>query len=265
MTARASKTAASDREARTKRRSPPFAVLAIAATALAACSGISTEQLETGALAPSQASDSKSEAKQKTAADAKPAASALAALEVKHRAAPNDPVSALAYASALKNANKTNEARDILAATHAAAPAHAEMAGALGLLELDLGQPAKAQKLLQAATAAADADWRYNSGLGVAHAVQGRPADARTEFQKALAKSPGNKTVLNNLAMTYVMDKKLDRAEGLLRQAKTGDSVPEAVAQNLQLAARLRQSAASADRRADTDAAPASAKQSAAN
>lgn len=243
--------------AATRRAAPHLlrniAVITISA-ALSACSGISADQLETGSLAPQQTVEGKPGANASTAskADAGNTSAKLSELKAKHKAAPTAPDTSLAYAAALKGNGQLKEARDVVSTAHAAHSSNIELTGTLGLLELELGQAAKAQKLLQAVTSSPTSDWRYQSGLGVAYAVQGRPADAREQFQKALAKSPGNKTILNNLAMTYVMDKKLDKAEGLLQQAKTGDGVPETVGKNLQLAAQLRKSAP-VERRADTD------------
>lgn len=242
--------------ARSFRRCAHVAIAAALAATLAGCAGSPGEVLETSALAPAKQVDAAS----KPARTDRPATN-LADLKARHQAAPNDPSAALAYATALKGAGQVRQARDVIAAVHAAAPANTEITGSLGLLELELGEPAKAQKLLQVVTKAPDADWRYHSGLGVALALQGKSGDARDHLQKALAKSPGNKAVLNNLALTYVMDKKLDQAEGLLRQAKAGDDAPVLVAKNLELAGRLRGAGAGGERRADNDAPPGQTKQ----
>ena len=240
-----------DEAARGFRRHAPVTVAVALAAALTGCAGSPGDVLETSALAPAK----QTEATPKPARPERPTSN-LADLKARHQAAPNDPAAALSYAAALKSAGQVRQARDVIAAVHATTPANTELVGSLGLLELELGEPAKAQKLLQAVTKTPDADWRYHSGLGVALALQGKSGDARDHLQKALAKSPGNKAVLNNLALTYMMDKKLDQAEGLLRQAKTGDDSPVVVAKNLELAGRLRGAGTGGERRAESDVPP---------
>ena len=66
-------------------------------------------------------------------------------------------------------------------------------------------------------------------------------------FQTALEVAPNNTIVMNNLAMAYLLDKKIDKAEQLLRRAaKNGDTKPR-LAQNLALALTLKNPAADRD------------------
>jgi Flp pilus assembly protein TadD len=87
------------------------------------------------------------------------------------------------------------------------------------------------------------------SGLGVAYATEGDQRTAQRHLQEALKLSPGNPALLNNLAMSYMLDRKVEKAAELLRQAaRTGQDSPE-VARNLKLAMALKVSAEEAEAR----------------
>lgn len=114
-----------------------------------------------------------------------------------------------------------------------------------GLLALELGQSAKAQQLLNRTQPDASKDWRVHSALGVAAASQGQQRDAQRHFSKALKLSPDNPTVMNNLALSYMLDQKPTDAENLLKRAQAAKSASPSpghqsrVTQNLSLAQTL--------------------------
>jgi Flp pilus assembly protein TadD len=80
-----------------------------------------------------------------------------------------------------------------------------------------------------------------HSALGAALATRGKQPEAQAQFAKALALAPNHPSVLNNLALSYVLDGKAGEAEKLLRTAAAAKSSPEAgrVRQNLALALGL--------------------------
>ena len=104
-----------------------------------------------------------------------------------------------------------------------------------GLLALELGQTEKAAKVLKAAAATPAKDWRVLSGLGVAESSLGRQKEAQRHFSKALELSPNNSAVLNNMAMSLLLERKVDQAEAMLRRASKGGSSSQQVTQNLAL------------------------------
>ncbi len=153
---------------------------------------------------------------------------------------PKEVQTALAEARKLKSTGKSKEAMAYLKKAGEAHPGQRALGVEHGLMALELGQPKQAQQIL-AKTAPADAkDWRALSGLGIAHASQGQQADAQRYFKQALEIEPNNATVLNNLAMSLILDRKVDEAEPLLRKASAVTGAKPEVARNLALAQSLK-------------------------
>lgn len=156
-----------------------------------------------------------------------------------HREKPRDPETTVGYSRSLKQNGKTREALAVVEAAAATDPNDQKLVVEQGLLALELGQTAKAQHALLRASPDSS-DWRVLSGLGVAHAGLGQHANAQKYFEKALAVSPENPTILNNLALSYILDKKVDKGRELLeRAAKAGGSKPE-IQRNLEMAMALK-------------------------
>lgn len=108
-----------------------------------------------------------------------------------------------------------------------------------GMLALELGQSAKAQQLLNRTQPDISKDWKVHSALGVAAASQGQQQEAQRYFGKALKLSPDNPTVMNNLALSFILDQKPTEAENLLKRAQGSKSHGARVTQNLALAQTL--------------------------
>ena len=106
-----------------------------------------------------------------------------------------------------------------------------------GRQALDLGQNALAAKLLAKAETPSRPDWRVLSARGTVLARQGRHKQAISYFQRASVLVPKKSSVLNNLAMAYILDGRPTEAEGLLRKAQTNASpkLKARIAQNLSL------------------------------
>lgn len=210
-----------------------------AALALTACSGPGLGP-DTSALAPAAVPTKTAQA----GAKGSTAPIDVAPLAAAHKAAPDDAAAALAYARALRLSGARAEAAAVLDKAVAAKPAERRLALESGLLALDMGQPTKAERLLRKAQDPKAEDWRLYSALGAALASRGKQQEAQVQFAKALALAPDHPTVLNNLAMSYVLDGKADEAEKLLRKAQQGaqKGAPPAaqVPQNLALVLGLR-------------------------
>ena len=210
-------------------------VVSLAAMLASACASLDADKLAVGAVA--------SEADTPAAAPDRKATGKIADLARASAAHPRDPKLAISYARGLKQDGRLKDALTVLETASAAqAPGKPNRAVQLerGLLALELGQTVQAQQLLASVNDPKARDWRVLSGLGVASATLGQQAEAQRYFQSALELAPNNAAVLNNLALSYMLDRKIDRAEQLLRRAaKGGDSRPR-VAQNLALAVSLR-------------------------
>jgi Flp pilus assembly protein TadD len=93
-----------------------------------------------------------------------------------------------------------------------------------GLDALADGKLAEAERHLRRAVDAKAADWHVHSALGVALAGQAKHSAAQQELAKALSLAPDHPSVLNNLALSYALDGKLDQAEHLLRRSLSGQN-----------------------------------------
>ncbi len=140
----------------------------------------------------------------------------------------------------LRANGKKAEAFAVLTKAAELAPDNAVLQRERGLLAADLGRLDDAEKLLTSAIDPARPDWRTKSALGSVLAAKGRHGEAQRAFAEALALAPNHPSVLNNLALSYALDGKHERAENLLQQA-ANTGAGEATKQNLALLRRLRQ------------------------
>jgi len=161
----------------------------------------------------------------------------LAPLAAAYKANPSNPAAAIAYAHALRASGAKAEALAIVEKAAIAQPSNRNLQVQRALIALDLGEIAKAEKLLRRADNGQE--WRVQSALGVALSLSGKQHEAQTQFAKALAIAPDNPTVLNNLALSYVLDGKADEAENLLRKVSSATGTAP-LQQNLALVLGLR-------------------------
>lgn len=117
-------------------------------------------------------------------------------------------------------------------------PSDREMAREAGLLALELGQLDKARNALEAALDPAAPDWRTLSALGTVHATAGNQREAQARFTRALALKPDHQPTLNNLALSYVLEGNLAKAEKTLKAASRGEDVRK-VQENLAIVLAL--------------------------
>jgi Flp pilus assembly protein TadD len=161
----------------------------------------------------------------------------LEALAAAHKADPANAAAAIAYAKALRVAGSKTEAMSVLEAAARARPNDKQLGLERGLLALELGDAANAETLLRAAHDPKAPDWRLHSALGAALASRGKQGEAQVQFAKALALAPDHPTILNNLALSYLLDGKTADAEKLLRKAAAAKDATDnsRVQQNLAL------------------------------
>lgn len=175
--------------------------------------------------------------------DSGPRARNLAELARASAENPRDATLALAYVRVLKASGRRAEALAVLDAAADSNPDQHVLVIEQGLLALELGQSAKALVALEKA-APSSSDWRVLSALGVAASSQGQQQEAQRHFGRALALSPNNAVVLNNMAMSLLLDRQVEQAEALLRRAARAGSKPQQVAHNLALTQALKREGA---------------------
>jgi Flp pilus assembly protein TadD len=83
-------------------------------------------------------------------------------------------------------------------------------------------------------------DWRVLSGLGVSTSAQGRQREAQQHFARALELSPNNPTILNNMAVSLILDRKVDEAEQMLKRAARAGAPRQQLVHNLALIRALK-------------------------
>lgn len=163
------------------------------------------------------------------------AAGAVAQWAAAYAKKPEDPHMALGYAQALKTIGSKDQALEVLKVTYQRDQSNGEIAAELGRLALDMGHLEIAKATLQTAEAKGVHDWKTLSAQGTLHAKQGDHAGAQQYFLAALQVQPDAVSVINNLALSYALDGKADKAETLLRKTVDGGKADKRVRQNLAL------------------------------
>ena len=148
---------------------------------------------------------------------------------------PQDPKLVLGYAAALKNIGSRDKALEILTAGYHANQNNGEIAAELGRLALDMDRLDIAQQTLKVAEVQGVKDWKTLSAQGTLRAKQGRHAEAQQYYLAALEAKPDAASVINNLALSYALDGKPNKAEELLRKAVASGTDDKRVRQNLAL------------------------------
>jgi Flp pilus assembly protein TadD len=148
---------------------------------------------------------------------------------------PDDPKMALGYAQALRAIGARDRALEVLTAGYRANPTNGEIAAELGRLALDVGRLDIAGQTLKVAEAQGVRDWKTLSAQGTLRAKHGQHAEAQQYFLAALQDKPDAVSVINNLALSYALDGKPDKAEDLLRKAAASGHDDKRVRQNLAL------------------------------
>jgi Flp pilus assembly protein TadD len=148
---------------------------------------------------------------------------------------PQDPRVALGYARALKGIGSKDKAFDVLKTAHQRDRNNGELASELGRLALDMGRLDVAKASMEAAEAQGSRDWRTLSAQGTLHAKQGEHGAAQQYYLAALQQEPDAVSVINNLALSYALDGKADKAASLLRKTVAAGNADRRVRQNLAL------------------------------
>jgi Flp pilus assembly protein TadD len=159
------------------------------------------------------------------------------ALSQKWAANQSDTALGLDYASNLGKMGQVDEQIDVLKTVAATHPEDVGLQSTIGKQVLAAGRAGEAILILDRATKSPQADWKTFSALGSAYDQQGNHDMARAAYKSALQQKPDELTVLNNMAMSYVLEGKLPEAEKILRTAvaQPGVDLQPRVRQNLAL------------------------------
>ncbi len=135
------------------------------------------------------------------------------------QAHPEDSNAATSYAAHLRALDKHEEALGVLRKSAMSAPEDTEILAAYGKQLAVMRQFPEANKVLFKATATGKPSWETFSLHGTVLDQLGKHKEARTQYQSALSASPGNVTVMNNLAMSHAISGDPKKAEDVLLEA----------------------------------------------
>lgn len=135
-------------------------------------------------------------------------------------------------------------------------PKDGELRRLYGRLLIGLDQPGEAKKQYEAALDIDSDDVKARSGLGVALDYLGDHKGAQKEYEKALKDDAKNLPVINNLAYSYILSRRYDKAIKMLEPHVSKPSTTAAMRQNLALAYGLAGMEADAERVARMDLPP---------
>jgi Flp pilus assembly protein TadD len=124
----------------------------------------------------------------------------------------------LQKAGELRASGRLVQALSVLADAHQRYPEDGALASTYGRVALLLGHDEVAAPLLAQAVEANSLDWRALSAQGVLAARRGRLPDGRRALAKASMVSASEVVILNNLAVSQLLDGRPAAAVSLLRQ-----------------------------------------------
>ncbi len=178
-----------------------------------------------------------------TASSATPSVKETAKLGRKWQADPGNVRLGLAYAERLKKLGQVNDQLNVLKVLVERHPRDNRLRDIYGKALLAAGRPVPAEVQFRTMIRQGRNDWKAYNALGSALADQGRFKEARTAYNEALKRSPGNPKIINNIALSYILEGNPARAEKMLRTAlqkvPQEDPAAKKLRQNLALALGL--------------------------
>jgi Flp pilus assembly protein TadD len=166
---------------------------------------------------------------------------------------PEKPRNVLGYARALRALGSDDKALEVLKAAFQANPTNGDIASELGRLALEMNHLEIAKPALEMADQQAIRDWKTLSAQGTLRAKQGRYDQAQQYYLAALEIQPDAISVVNNLALSYMLDGKAQMAEELLRKTLSNGHDDKRLRQNLALVLGLQGKFAEARQYASAD------------
>lgn len=143
-------------------------------------------------------------------------------------------------AQLLRSKGDYDDAGRALAQMMLVAPDNPKVVSEYGKLLVQQGRPRDAISFLDRAIQLQPKDWTLYSALGVAYDQNDDHAHARVAYEHALTLSPGEPTVLNNLAVSRVLAGNLPDAQKYLAEASTHTGASPKIANNLAMLAGMK-------------------------
>ncbi|PTW62837.1 Flp pilus assembly protein TadD [Breoghania corrubedonensis] len=178
----------------------------------------------------------------------------------RYESEPNEKANILGYADALRRNDQLDQATEVLRRGLIKQKKDREISAAYGKVLAQSGHFKEALNVIQQAQTPTQPDWRLMSAEAAIHDQLGDHQNARHLYTEALKIVPGEPSVLNNLAMSYVLDNDLTTAEKILRTAMAGGAKNTRIRQNLALVLGLQGRFAEAEQVASADLPPAEVK-----
>ncbi len=177
----------------------------------------------------------------------------------RYDADPKNRTNILNYAAALRLSGRTDQAVAVLEKGMVATQNDPEMSAAYGKALAANGNFDQALRVIRQTQRPDRPDWKLYSAEGAILDQQGNPGEARAAYQKALQTAPGEASIYNNLALSYLLTSDLANAEKTLRQALALPGATSRMRQNLALVLGLQGKFKEADAIARQELDPAQA------
>lgn len=161
------------------------------------------------------------------------------ALASRYDANPGDKTASIEYARVLRALKRYDQAVAVMQTAAVKAPSDFEILGAYGKALADTGQLEQAAKVLANSYTPDAPNWSNLSAQGYVADRLGDHQAAQRFYQSALKIAPQEPSVLNNLGLSYALDKQLPEAERTLREAAAQPSADERIRANLALVLSL--------------------------
>ncbi len=145
------------------------------------------------------------------------------------------------YAARLKALGQTKDQLQVLDELSKLHPDDATLQTLYGKELIMAGQNARGQAVLARVVKAGKADWKAYSALGSALDQQGKHSEARGYYESALNSRPGEISIINNMAMSHLLEGNLSKAEEMFKKldAMPASSKQPRIRQNLALSVGL--------------------------
>lgn len=167
------------------------------------------------------------------------ATGSIDSLQARYSKDPKDRNAALAFAAALRAADRNDQAVAVLQRAAIYHPNDREVMATYGKALAASGQLPLALDVVRRAQTPDKPDWKLLSTEAAILDQLGNHDEARGLYKQALAIQPNDPGVLSNLGMSYILTGELKDAEATLRQAEALPGADSRVRQNLALVVGL--------------------------
>ncbi|WP_319772405.1 tetratricopeptide repeat protein [Breoghania sp.] len=174
----------------------------------------------------------------------------------RYEADPSDKTNILGYSDALRRNDQLDQSMEVLRRGLIEHQKDREIAAAYGKILAQKGHFKEALNVIQQAQTPTRPDWKLMSAEAAIRDQLGERKRARYLYTEALKIVPGEPSVLNNLAMSHVLENDLTTAEKILRSAMARNRTDPRVRQNLALVLGLQGRFAEAEQVASADLPP---------